>query len=311
MRKKTVTTLPGEFSEPIGLAIDTLPDGRRVLYICDAGVHCIYMLDLDTGKRRIVCGTYTEEGHEDGAGTACRLFYPTGVCVAPNHDLFIADCYNNAVRQYVRATDEVITYAGNTKLGHKDGDWRKANFYGPYSVAVDSNGNVFVSDLYNQCIRQILYPSREVTTLAGNHVGKMVDGKALQASFAQPGAICLDALDNLYIADTSNHAVRCISKSGRVTTFAGNGLPGHTDSSGIEASFSNPWGLCCDNAGNLIVADTNNHSVRFIFGQHQDSLELLMQGARDPKSSDVPIHRSFGASPMFDKSVINDIIGFL
>ncbi len=90
------------------------------------------------------------------------------------------------------------------------------------------------------------------------------DGTGSAARFKNPDGLALDNLGNLYVADSSNHLIRKITSGGVVTTFAGTGSPGSADGTGTDASFNFPAGLAVDGAGNLYVADSENHTVRKI-----------------------------------------------
>ncbi|MFZ6768176.1 gluconolaconase [Undibacterium sp. Di26W] len=136
-------------------------------------------------------------------------------------------------------------------------------FSDPYAVAVDKQGNIFVSDAgeHNQIMK--ISVDGAVTPYAGAVEG-FADGKAEQAAFNTPSGIALDGKGNLLVADTGNHAIRSISPEGIVTTVAGNGKPGYRDGAGSEAQFNGPVGIAVDAAGNVYVADTYNDRLRKI-----------------------------------------------
>lgn len=104
-----------------------------------------------------------------------------------------------------------------------------------------------------------------VTTLAGTAtmVGT-TDATGSAARFNHPAAIAADATGNAYIADTGNHLVRKVTAAGVVTTLAGTGAAGSADGKGTAASFNAPAGIAVDAAGNVYVADTQNHTIRKI-----------------------------------------------
>ncbi len=156
----------------------------------------------------------------------------------------------------------VSTLAGDT-AGFLDGTNSTALFNGPAGVAVDTNGNVFVADAFNNRIRKIFKGS--VSTFAGDTVG-FRDGSGTTALFNQPIGVCTDATGNVYVADTYNNAIRKISTTGIVTTIGGKGL----DSAGLRngpasmALFNLPVGVAIDKAGNIYVAENGNNVVRKI-----------------------------------------------
>jgi DNA-binding beta-propeller fold protein YncE len=124
-------------------------------------------------------------------------------------------------------------------------------------------GNVFVADTYADTIRK-LSADGIVTTLAGASGKKgYADGKGRNARFYEPFGIAVDRQGNVFIADTSNSAIRKLSPDGLVSTIAGgprNG--GAQDGAGASAQFSSPYGLAIDASGDIYVADYQNHAVR-------------------------------------------------
>jgi sugar lactone lactonase YvrE len=101
-----------------------------------------------------------------------------------------------------------------------------------------------------------------VSTFAGGEEGS-ADGKGDDAKFSRPFGIANDAAGNLYVADTWNHRIRKITPAGVVSTLAG-GERGFADGSGSIAKFSGAFGIASDAAGNLYVADIDNHRIRKI-----------------------------------------------
>ena len=113
------------------------------------------------------------------------------------------------------------------------------------------------SEISGQCLNM------DVTTLAGSAQGFVnIDGQP--ARFDSPVGIAIDGSGNVYVADAFNHSIRRITPSGAITTFAGSGTPGFADGTGTAAQFNNPVDIDFDAAGDLIVADALNHSIRKI-----------------------------------------------
>jgi len=159
----------------------------------------------------------------------------------------------------------VTTLAGLPGTGGSaDGTGTAARFSGPFAVAVDAAGTVYVADTFNHTIRRIT-PAGVVTTLAGlaGSAGA-VDGTGSAARFATPHAIAVDAAGNVYVAELS-HTIRKITPAGVVSTLAGlASTVGSADGTGSAARFQDPRGVAVDAAGNVYVSDTANRTVRRI-----------------------------------------------
>ncbi len=89
------------------------------------------------------------------------------------------------------------------------------------------------------------------------------DGTGTSAKFYNPSGVAVDGAGNVYVADLYNHRIRKITASGVVSTLAGSTY-GYTDGTGTSAKFNYPYGVAVDGAGNVYVADTDNHRIRKI-----------------------------------------------
>jgi hypothetical protein len=176
------------------------------------------------------------------------------------------------MKNSVQATGPVFNYwgagtttnfAGSGNNGYIDGVANIAEFRLATGVTRDAAGNLFVADRDNYCIRKIT-PAGIVTTLAGGGTPGFVDGTGTAAKFNLPFGITIDASGNLYVGEINNNAIRKITPAGVVTTLAGNpnGYSGTQDGYGSSARFNSPVGLATDAAGNVFVADFNNHRIR-------------------------------------------------
>ena len=137
-----------------------------------------------------------------------------------------------------------------------------AQFNSPQGIAVDVPGNLYVADTNNNTIRKIT-AAGAVTTLAGRAgTSGTTDGTGSTAQFKNPRGVALDAVGNLYVADTGNYTIRKISPAGVVLTIGGNpGTLGSADGAGFAARFYNPSGVALDSSNNIFVADTRNNRI--------------------------------------------------
>jgi sugar lactone lactonase YvrE len=148
--------------------------------------------------------------------------------------------------------------------GNVDGSGEAARFNTPLSVCLDSSGNAYVADFNNHTVRRI-DSSGNVTTVAGlAGAAGAENGAGSAARFNRPAAIAVDALGNLYVADSANNVIRSISPNGSVTTLAGTGASGSADGAATAANFNNPLGIAVDPTGVVYVADSGNQTIRRI-----------------------------------------------
>jgi len=206
---------------------------------------------------------YTGDG---GPATAARLNQPVSIAIDSGGNLYIADLANHAIRK-VDSAGTITTIAGSGTPGF-NGDNIAATtavLSLPSGVAVDSGGNVFISDSGNNRIREIVAASGLIQTVAGTGApGFSGDsGPATSAMISAPSRIALGGSNDLYIADTGNDVVRKVS-SGTITTVAGSQVPGNAGDGGIatKATISNPVGVAVDQSGNLYLSDPVNSRVR-------------------------------------------------
>ena len=215
----------------------------------------------------LIAGEVGMYGNVDGTGPAARFQQPWGVAADKAGNLYVSDSNNNTVRKVALASGLVSTVAGGPMgfSGSTDGVGTDARFNGPWGMAIDSAGNLYVADQYNHTIRKVVLASGAVSTLAGTPrmIGS-TDGTGSAARFYEPQGVALDGAGNLYVADSRNRTIRkVVLASGAVTTLAGTvGISGNADGAGSSARFGLPTGLAVDGAGNLYVADLNLHKIR-------------------------------------------------
>jgi sugar lactone lactonase YvrE len=252
------TGATARFYFPAGAAID----GAGNVYVADRNNHTIRKITT-AGVVTTLAGTAGMLGSVDGTGAAARFSFPTGVAIDSAGNLYVADEENATIRK-VTAAGVVTTLAGAAgMLGSADGTGAAARFYYTTGVAVDSAGNLYVSDHYNHTIRKIT-AAGVVTTLAGTAgmIGS-TDGTGAAARFDLPTGVAVDSAGNVYVADQDNHIIRKATPMGVVTTLAGAaGMSGSADGTGAAARFYAPTGVAVDGAGNVYVADHDNSTIR-------------------------------------------------
>jgi sugar lactone lactonase YvrE len=161
---------------------------------------------------------------DGGPATSAQLNSPTGVAVDAAGNLYIADSLNQRVRK-VTPDGLINTVAGNGALGFSGdgGPATSAQLNSPEGIAVDSAGNLYIVDSFNQRVRKVS-PSGVISTVAGNGASGFSGdgGPATSAQLNDPKGIAVDDAGNLYVADTGNHRIRKVG-SRRVKAFEPSG----------------------------------------------------------------------------------------
>lgn len=162
---------------------------------------------------------------------------------------------NNYCVKKVTPGGQVTALAGLAgSAGSTDGTGSAARFGGLNFIAIDSSGNLYVTDIH--LVRKIT-SSGVVTTLAGQATGGYTNGTGSAAKFNFPLGVTVDSTGNLYVADSYNFCIRKVTSAGVVTLHAGNpGNYGTTDGSGLTAKFTYPGAIGIDSSGNLYVSDS-------------------------------------------------------
>ncbi len=222
----------------------------------------VYLADTSNGRVRIVtpdgniatfAGNGTHGYAGDGAAAAsATLYYPSGVAVDAQNNVYIAD-YGAGVVRKVNAAGIISTFAGNgggifgTVLGD-GGPAASAVLNMPFSVAVDAAGNVYIGDLGSSSIRRVT-TNGIIGTIASN----------LQAA-----SFALDNSGAIYYSNYDNSTVVKIYPTGTQLWIAGDGQAGYSGDGGpgISAQLNAPYGLAVDGAGNIFVADSKNDVIR-------------------------------------------------
>ncbi len=237
----------------LSYANGSVVDAAGNLYIADGGNNVIRRVAVD-GTITTVAGngTYGYSG-DGGPATMAQLDWPQSVALDASGNLYVADTANAVVRKVAANTGMITTVAGNGVYGYTgDGGLApQARLNGPYGVAVDSAGNLFVADTWNNAIRKVAANGVITTVATGTQLGG-------------PQGIAVDSAGNLFIADSNNSMIRRVAVNGTTVTVAGTGSYGYSGDGGpaTSARLSIPTGVGVDAAGNLFIADTWNAAIR-------------------------------------------------
>jgi trimeric autotransporter adhesin len=261
----------------LNIPSDVILDNTGNIYIADTSNHRIRKIDAQTAIITTIAGEGTPSfAGDNGPAINANINGPKAIAIDNSTgNLYIADTSNNVIRK-VDTDGNISTIAGDTnaEFGGDEGPATAAQLNQPSGIALDNNDNLYIADTGNHRIRKIANISDAdpnnhiITTIAGSTSnGSGGDnGPATDAQLNSPRGIAIDSADNLYIADTGNHWIRKIDTDGNITTIAGTTSSGSGGDNGpaTQAQLNSPSDIALDSAGNLYIADTDNHRIRKI-----------------------------------------------
>jgi hypothetical protein len=311
------------FNGPAGIAID--PSGNY-LYVADVQNNLIRKISLLFNSVTTLAGDTTDikKGVDSSIGYVnatnpmqARFNNPWGVCVDKTGNVYVADTYNNVIRK-IATSGQVTTYAGKdsagmTFSGYADGPDSLAEFSSPLSLAVDTAGNLYVTDYGNNVIREISASTHMVTTLTGQGPDTVgyINGPSNVAQLYGLYGITLGKAGAVYVSQfvSGYNAIRRLYND-TVTTYTGYDTIGfdtdivvyqtipngyrngyqyvHEDSTEIDIYgdtshvsvrgilYNDPTGIAFDTSGNLVIADEYNNVIRMF--NAKDSLVTTLAG---------------------------------
>jgi len=269
--------IDASLKKPHGVCVYEYP-APTYLYITDPSNYRIRKVDLKEGFLTSAAGTIWSGYNGDNIlATWARLNYPFGVHVDATGNLFIADTYNHRIRKVNAKTGIITTVAGTGSKGFTGdgGPATSARLRYPFSVYVDSAGNLYIADTYNYRIRKVDVQTQIITTVVGDGSAKFRGdgGLATDASIMKSYDVAVDKEGNIYIADTHSHCIRKVdATTGVIDTVVGQGAnPGFSGDGGLatDARLNTPTGVHVDAFGNIYVSDTKNDVIRKVDGTTQ------------------------------------------
>jgi sugar lactone lactonase YvrE len=254
-------------AQPSSVAVDAAGN----FYIADTDAQRIRKVTAATGLISTVAGTgVAGSGGDGGPATAATLNSPVGVAVDGAGNLYVAEYFGHRIRKVNSATGAISTYAGNgtAAFGGDGGTATAASLNSPWGVSVDVAGNLYIADFGNNRIRKVAAASGVISTIAGSSSGFSGDGGlATAATLANPLDVCVGGDGNFYIADYGNNRIRkIVASTGVISTVAGDGAAAFGGDGGqaTAAQINQPYGVAADQSGNIFVADTDNHRIRYV-----------------------------------------------
>lgn len=246
------------FSSPSGIAVGP----GDVVLVADTNNHRVRRIESDvvttlagSGPSGALVGD-----HADGDALAARFDRPEGVALTAAGAVLVADTGNHVLRVI---DSGFVTTVGVAKVpGHLDGAANTARFDEPAGIAVAPDGTVYVADRGNRRVRRYRRDVGTVETVAGSGSVGTDDGRALAATFADPGGIAVDSRERVWVID--GERVRVVRSDGAglvVETVAGSS-PGHADGPASGALFADIGGVALGAGDRVFLGDTGNHRVR-------------------------------------------------
>jgi len=251
---------------------------------------------VPAGTVTIVAGNGTPGYSGDGGpATSAALNHPEGVFIDGSGNIFIADTENSVIREVVASTGNIQTVVGVNydasdgsacQSGGDGGPALSAHLCLPYSVFVDSAGDIFIADFGNSAIREVVASTGNIQTVAGTPgtPGYIDNVQATAAELDLPGSVFVDGSGNIIIADTFNSVIRVVNPSTQSVTIAGTAIPAGyietvagsqydsiegsecklTGNNGpaLSAFMCLPFGVFVDASENIFVADYANFAIR-------------------------------------------------
>jgi RHS repeat-associated protein len=238
-------------------------------------------------------GTSGDSG-DGGAASSALLDWPSGVLIGNGGQLYIADYGNNRIQEVAGTThtewgqsmtaNDIYTIAGSaTGSGGFSGDGAAATsalLLGPFTIALDSSDDLYIADYWNDRVREVSASTYKISTFAGNGTGIAAagdGGPATGGELIQPTGEAVDAVGDVYIADSGNNRIQEIAATthtqygismtgGDVYTVAGNynGASGDTGDGGAVGGslLDDPTAIILDNTSDLYIADEGNNRVQ-------------------------------------------------
>jgi sugar lactone lactonase YvrE len=258
--------IAAQLTEPYEIAFDRSGN----LFFCDRLTHTVRRVDRRSGQISTVAGTGSEGYAGDGGpGVRAQLKQPHSIAFSPDGRLLICDILNFRIRALDLDSGTISTWAGTGSRGQAaDGaPITGTPLDGPRALAIDKIGNYYLALREGNAILRLDAKSGHIYHFAGNgEKGYSGDGgDARTAKLSGPKGVACAPDGSLYIADTENHAIRRVDRSGKITTVAGTGKRGDgPDGDPLRASLARPHGVFVDGRGIVYISDTENNRVRVL-----------------------------------------------
>jgi len=256
-------------------------DGEGNIFIADTYNNRVRKIDRDGNINTVAGSGVAGFGGDGGPATEASLYWPSGLAVDNEGNLYISDRGNNRIRKVDR--NGIIATSvgtGQFELRGDGGPATEAALRWPLGIAVDPQGNLFFADSFNRRVRMV-DTKGVISTVAGAKGGVMGDGgPAVATSLVMPWDVATNAQGELFIADARDYRIRKVDGRGIICTIAGTGRPRYGGDQGpaLQATLCCPHDVAVDRQGNLFIADSWNESIRKV--DRDGIITTLIRGKR-------------------------------
>jgi streptogramin lyase len=256
------------------------PDGK--LYICDVDNHRIRRDTTDGTIETYVGNGKTGYTGDGGPATGATLHSPYEMAWDKDGHLFFVDIGTHTVRRVDAKTQQISTIAGNGKpgFGGDGGPAAASQLSQPHSLAFDTAGRLYVCDIANHRVRKIDLKTGLIETWSGTGEKKTAaDGSPITGSpLNGPRALAFTPSGQCWLALREGNAVMLLDPAANtMKREAGTGVSGFSGNGGpaLKAQVAGPKCVALDAVGNVYLADTESHSIRYI-DLKKKTLEVLV-----------------------------------
>ncbi len=243
--------LAASFNGPEGIAFDA---PRRRLIVSEVLGQTIRAVTLD-GEVTTLAGD-GRAGATDGPASRARFDTPTGVAVAPDGTVFVADTNNHRIRR-IAPSGAVSTVAGGP-IGFRDGPGRDARFSSPAGLALAPDGDLVVAEIAGNRIRRIDSAGRVRTWIGDGTPGRE---DAPVARVSRPWGLAVDDAGHALFVGPIGSDLRRVGPDGRSLTLVGGAGAGSIDGLGSGSSFDSPYAVAVrpDGSAAYVIEPTTGH----------------------------------------------------
>ena len=251
--------LPGEFNLPMGVAVDDREDLHDDMYLYAAD-------SLNNRLQRLENGYWSAPWGGEGTGSGFNS--PAGLAIDGNGNLYVADRGNHRIQKWDASLQRWSLLGGRSDCTPGSA---LSEFDMPTGVAVDINGNVYVTDMNNNRIQKWDALTGEWSLFANSGPGQAL-GK-----FDMPTGIAVDRNGNVYVGDSGHNRVQKWNAAAqRWTAWGKEDLSTGT----ALGEFNFPIGVAIDLEGKLYVADSGNHRIQVLLVQQAPDFEETLEAQK-------------------------------